>query len=80
MTEIEQKLEYAIKHEPQRYVVKRWGLIFWSIENLKGQRAMTFYFSKANAQAFCDLLNSAYSLGYTYGQESILKIFYPDKF
>ena len=77
MTEIRMKqFEYAIKHTPVRYFVTGWFLN-WRIVTMDGSPC-GFYFTKSMADVQCQLLNSAYSLGYTLGQTSVLNIIKDD--
>lgn len=69
----EQKLAYIIKHEPQRYVLKRvWG-IFWRVDDLKGNPASAPTIFKIVAETTSSLYNSIYSCGYALGCNAVLR-------
>lgn len=63
------RLDYIIKHESVKYIVKRY-FIFWIIENIDGNKA-GLYLSKRLAQNYCDLYNYIYTWGYRAGCMSV---------
>ena len=71
MTDVQKRIEYVVKHDPIRYFVKRRWLLFWTVETIDGKCADLFIL-KPSALAICELLNSAYQLGYTTGQQTII--------
>ena len=74
--ELQRQLEYAIKHDPVRYVVKSRWLLFWTVETMDGNQLSDIFIYKVRAQAYCDLFNAIYSLGYTKGCNAIVNVLF----
>jgi hypothetical protein len=66
------KLEYANKHEPIRYTIKR-IVIIWVVVNLEGA-TIDFFWRKKAAVTFAELLNAVYNLGYSMGMRTLIQI------
>jgi hypothetical protein len=73
-TDVELKLEYAIKHVPIRYFVKPYLIFFWTIYDISGDQIGMYFWNHYRAAAVCKFLNSNYALGYNRGQLSVIKI------
>jgi hypothetical protein len=69
---VNDQLDYAIHHDPKRYVLG-YSFPFHVVRNLEGN-TVSFHFWKEAAKVECDLYNAIYSRGYTFGQQSIMKI------
>jgi len=65
----QQRLDYIIKHEPMKYILKK-GILFWYIETLNGEKAGIFW-TKRMAKNYCDLYNGIYTWGYRQGCMSV---------
>jgi hypothetical protein len=68
-------LEYVIKHDPVRYMVKSKFLFFYQIFNIQSDSPVSeLFFWKALAESRCDLLNIVYQVGYQIGVSAVIKL------
>lgn len=67
------KLEYAISHNPIRYVVERKWAIFWVVKNIDGDIIHTPTIWKFLAVSRKDFYNAVFSYGYKRGCNAVLK-------